>query len=74
MLLKDREVEARAALLAETPEEICTQAAAAEVLLWRDRIVSEMQRAGVLMLDVFADQLTGALVTRYLETKARGLI
>lgn len=74
VLLKDREVEARAALLAETPEEICTQAAAAEVLLWRDRIVSEMQRAGVLMLDVFADQLTGALVTRYLETKARGLI
>jgi hypothetical protein len=50
------------------------QAAAAEMLLWRDRIHREMQRAGVLVLDVLHNQLTGSLVTRYLEVKARGLI
>ncbi|MFO0723550.1 MAG: DUF58 domain-containing protein [Myxococcota bacterium] len=74
VLLKDREVESRITRRATNDEEIATQAAAAEVVVWRDRIVSEMQRAGVLMLDVFADQLTGALVSRYLDTKARGLI
>lgn len=73
-LLKDREVEARASKLATSEEEVCVQAAAAEMLLWRDRIHREMQRAGVLVLDVLHHQLTGSLVTRYLEVKARGLI
>jgi uncharacterized protein (DUF58 family) len=73
-LLKDREVEARASDIALSDEDVCIQAAAAEMLLWRDRIHREMQRAGVLVLDVLHNQLTGALVTRYLEVKARGLI
>lgn len=73
-LLKDREVEARAASLSTSEEEICIQAAAAEMLLWRDRVHRELQRAGVLVLDVLHHQLTGGLVTRYLEVKARGLI
>lgn len=73
-ILKDREVESRAAKLARNDEEVCIQAAAAEMLLWRDRIHREMQRAGVLVLDVLHHQLTGALVSRYLEVKARGLI
>lgn len=73
-VLKDREVEARAAQFATDPEELCIQAAAAEMLLWKDRVHREMQRAGVLVLDVLHNQLTGSLVTRYLEVKARGLI
>jgi uncharacterized protein (DUF58 family) len=73
-LLKDREVEARASDVALSDEDVCIQAAAAEMLLWRDRIQREMQHAGVLVLDVLHSQLTGALVTRYLEVKARGLI
>jgi uncharacterized protein (DUF58 family) len=73
-LLKDREVESRASDVALSDEDVCIQAAAAEMLLWRDRIHREMQRAGVLVLDVLHNQLTGALVTRYLEVKARGLI
>jgi uncharacterized protein (DUF58 family) len=72
--LKDREVEARASRIAQSDEEICVQAAAAEMLLWKDRIHREMLRAGVLVLDVLHNQLTGSLVTRYLEVKARGLI
>jgi uncharacterized protein (DUF58 family) len=74
VLLKDREVEERASRLATSAEEICVQGAAAEILLWRDRITTQMERAGVMVLDVLHSQLTGALVTRYLEVKARGLI
>lgn len=74
VLLKDREVEAAAHRLADTPEALGAQAAAAEVLLWKDRVVGELTRGGVMVLDVLHHQLTGALVTRYLEVKARGLI
>jgi uncharacterized protein (DUF58 family) len=74
VLLKDREVESRAQALSRTADEVCTQAAAAEVLLWRDRLITEMQRGGVMVLDVLHKQLTGALVSKYLEVKARALI
>lgn len=74
VLLKDRELEARAAKRAVDEEELCIQAAAAEMLMWRDRLHRELTRAGVLVLDVLHDQLTGSLVSRYLEVKARGLI
>jgi len=74
VLLKDREVEARAHGLADTPEALGAQAAAAEILLWKDRLITELQRGGVMVLDVLHHQLTGAIVTRYLEVKARGLI
>jgi uncharacterized protein (DUF58 family) len=74
VLLKDRDLELRARQAAPDSEAACIQAAAAEIVLWRQRVVSELQSAGVLVLDVFHDQLTGALVSRYLETKAQGLI
>jgi uncharacterized protein (DUF58 family) len=74
VLLKDRELEARAAHQARTSEDLCIQAAAAEMLVWRDRIHREMQRAGILVLDVLHSQLTGSLVSRYLEVKAGGLL
>lgn len=74
VLLKDRALVAAAGRQASSPEQVCIQAAAAEMLMWRDRILREMQRAGVLTLDVLHNQLTGSLVSRYLEVKARGLI
>ncbi len=74
VLLKDREVEARAHRSAGTPEELGAQAAAAEILMWKDRLITELQRGGVMVLDVLHHQLTGAIVSRYLEVKARGLI
>ena len=74
VLLKDRALVRRAGRTAVSPDEVCVQAAAAEMLMWRDRILREMQRAGVLTLDVLHNQLTGSLVSRYLEVKARGLI
>jgi uncharacterized protein (DUF58 family) len=73
-LLKDAEVER---LLARRPDDAdgaCVQAAASEVALWRDQHLRELERSGVMVLDVFHHELTGALVAKYLEVKARGLI
>ena len=46
-------------------------AAAADLLNWRERVLAGLRRRGVLTLDVFPDDLTGDLVSRYLEIKAR---
>ena len=74
VLLKDRALVERAHRPATNSEDVCIQAAAAEMLLWRDRVQRELSRAGVMVLDVLHHQLTGALLSRYLEVKARGLI
>ncbi|MEL7369472.1 MAG: DUF58 domain-containing protein [Myxococcota bacterium] len=74
VMLKDRMLLERAHRKAADNEQICIQAAAAEMLLWRDRVQQNLIRSGVMVLDVLHNQLTGALVSRYLEVKARGLI
>jgi uncharacterized protein (DUF58 family) len=48
--------------------------AAAELIVWRDRLVRDLGRAGVLTLDTTPAHLTPALVNRYLEIKARQLL
>jgi uncharacterized protein (DUF58 family) len=49
-------------------------AAAADLLNWRERVFAGLRRRGVLTLDVFPSDLTGELVNRYLEIKARHLL
>ncbi len=49
-------------------------AAAADLLNWRERVMAGLRRRGVLTLDVFPQDLTGDLVSRYLEIKARHLL
>ena len=49
-------------------------AAAAELLLDRDRALAGLRRRGVLTLDVFPEELTPELVSRYLELKALHLL
>jgi hypothetical protein len=49
-------------------------AAAATILSWRHQVLTDLQRQGVLSLDVFPDQLTAPLINRYLDIKARGLL
>jgi uncharacterized protein (DUF58 family) len=71
-LLRDEALEGR---LGDDPEVgLGARAAASELVLWRDRLSLEMQRAGVLVVDVFPRELTGALLARYLDVKARGLL
>jgi uncharacterized protein (DUF58 family) len=50
------------------------RAAAAELLLFRDRVIREIERRGALVLDVGPGELTPALINRYLEIKARHLL
>jgi uncharacterized protein (DUF58 family) len=54
--------------------ELYTRGAAAEIVRWRDGVLRDLKRAGALVLDVPATQLTGALINRYLEIKARQLL
>lgn len=49
-------------------------AAAADILLWRDQIVRDLEHRGVLTVDAFPDELTAPLVNQYLEVKAKHLL
>ncbi len=49
-------------------------AAAAELLAWRDRLIRRLKEAGALVLDVSPQELTPALINRYLEVKVRHLL
>lgn len=49
-------------------------AAAADVLTWRQHVIADLERSGILLVDAFPEQLTGQLVNRYLEVKARHLL
>ena len=50
------------------------QAAAAEIISWRSQVLRDLENQGVLMLDVFPEQMTAPLVNRYLDIKARHLL
>lgn len=49
-------------------------AAAADILLWRHQVLTDLGSKGVLSLDVFPEHMTAPLVNRYLEIKARHLL
>jgi uncharacterized protein (DUF58 family) len=76
VLFRDAAVErmAEAPLGSAVSLDLTMSAAAAEVLLWRERLLGELTRAGVLTLDVSPRQLTPALIRKYLEIKARQLL
>ena len=49
-------------------------AAAADILLWRDQVLKDLEHRGVLVVDAFPDELTAPLVNQYLEIKAKHLL
>ena len=49
-------------------------AAAADILGWRQQVLTDLQRKGVLAIDAFPEEMTAPLVNRYLEIKARHLL
>jgi uncharacterized protein (DUF58 family) len=59
---------------ASTPLAIYTSAAAEELVQEREEALVRMRRAGVTVLDVSAPHMATAVVNRYLDIKARGLI
>ncbi len=49
-------------------------AGAADILTWRRHALANLARKGVLLVDAFPEKITGELVNRYLEVKARHLL
>lgn len=49
-------------------------AAAADILLWRRRLLANLETKGVLLVDTFPEDLTAPLVNQYMEIKARHLL
>jgi uncharacterized protein (DUF58 family) len=73
VLFRDEEIEA---IAAGDPAVVdpYTRAAAAEMLAWRDHLLSQLQAAGALVVDVPTQGLAQSLIARYLEVKARHLL
>jgi len=70
----DELAEPRAPVPAETPLDLYVRSAAAEINLWREKLVRELKAGGALVLHVPPKKLTPSLVSRYLEIKARQLL
>ena len=49
-------------------------AAAADILVWREQVLRDLEHRGVLLVDTFPDELTAPLVNSYLEIKAKHLL
>ncbi len=74
VLLRDHQM--YAPLADPTPEgsSLYRAAAAAEVLTWRQQVLTDLTHQGVLVLDQFPERMTAPLINQYLEIKARHLL
>jgi len=54
--------------------ELYRGAAAAEILTWRHQVLTDLEHRGVLVLDVFPEDMTAPLINSYLNIKARHLL
>ena len=74
VFLRDHDLFALADTASDHGPGLYQGAAAADLLNWRERVLAGLRSRGVLTLDAFPDELTGELVNRYLEIKARHLL
>tara|TARA_R110002049_G_scaffold72490_2_gene187042 strand:- start:16954 stop:18387 length:1434 start_codon:yes stop_codon:yes gene_type:complete len=74
IMLRDREMFDAADSPDAEPFQMYRAAAAADILLWRNQVISDLRHRGVLVVDEFPDQLTAPLVNQYLEVKAKHLL
>lgn len=74
VLLRDRRIFQHLVASHPTEQEVYVAAAAADIVHWRLQVLASLRRKGVLMLDVFPEQITAPLINQYLEVKARHLL
>jgi uncharacterized protein (DUF58 family) len=74
VLFRDTDIEALAEPGSRLAPDLYTKAAAAEILKNQRTVALDMRRAGALVLETDARTLTGKLVGRYLQLKARNLL
>ncbi len=74
VLLRDRDVDRLARDAPASARDLYVHAAAAEAIVWREQLVRDLRKAGVLVIDAYPEQVTPALLRRYAEIKARRLL
>jgi uncharacterized protein (DUF58 family) len=74
VLLRDRHLFAAADTPPQTEDDLFRAAAAAEILTWRHQVLRDLEHQGVLVMDLFPEDMTAPLVNKYLEIKARHLL
>ncbi|HEX4156368.1 MAG TPA: DUF58 domain-containing protein [Acidobacteriaceae bacterium] len=74
VLLRHPELEALAARVPKTREEMFHSAAAQEMLERRRETVAQLERRGVLIVETTAEEIGVRAVSEYLEVKARGML
>lgn len=74
VLLRDRRVFEFADHAQPAGSALFRSAAAAEILTWRQQVLTDLHARGVLVLDAFPDEMTAPLINQYLEIKARHLL
>ncbi len=72
--MRDEDIEHLALDPVRTEKDVFVRAAAGETLTWREGLLRDLRHAGVLVLDARPEDVTPALVKRYLEVKARRLL
>jgi uncharacterized protein (DUF58 family) len=74
VLLRDHHLFDAAERSTESTERFYQAAAAADILNWRHQVLTDLEHNGVLMLDVFPEDMTAPLINTYLNVKARHLL
>ncbi len=74
ILLRDRQLFDAAATSNLQGNDLYRAAAAAQILNWRHQVLTDLEHQGVLVLDVFPEDMTAPLVNQYLNIKARHLL
>jgi uncharacterized protein (DUF58 family) len=72
--LRDPDLTALTESPAREEEEWFARAAAAELVTWRERSLTDLRKRGALVVDCAPDQLTSELLGAYMEIKARRLL
>jgi uncharacterized protein (DUF58 family) len=74
LLLRDHQLFDAAEQSSGPQADLFRAAAASEILSWRHQVLTDLEHAGVLMLDVFPEDMTAPLINSYLNLKARHLL
>lgn len=74
VVLKDHQLFDAAEEAQKSRASIYRAAAAAEIICWRQQIITDLQHQGVLVLDAFPEKMTAPLINQYLDIKARHLL
>jgi len=74
VLLRDRQMFDAADHPEGAPINLYRAAAAADILLWRQQVIADLQHRGVLVVDAYPDELAAPLVNEYLRVKAKHLL